>query len=267
MRRMRFEGGEGGLRVSTNGPARVVAILAPDGLRLHAHHAEPLLLDWGHFDVTVEWLAATTPPSWQLADWTGSRGGVGGLAIRLHGPYAPLGRRLIRESTPPLQRRPFGALILFLRGGSMVLSRQSVPLIPSVWPVSQSDRSTLAALCSVLRDRPDIRTRLGEPARVLRLAQDLTTGAVNRPPPLPDGTAANRDLARALQRAGLAYPYGRALTAADVATADDALARFNAELRRVPGNASRPPTQAAVEKFLTTHHARQPWPFAALVEG
>ena len=266
MRRVTFSVDDRGLlrAMGSQGP-RVIVVFTPDGLGLECRGVEPALLAWDHYDTAVELLAPTIPPTWNLTEWTVSRGGSGGLAIRLRGRYACQGRQVIRAATPPLQRRPFGSLLLLLRSGSLFDSRKNVPIVPTVRRASPAENATLAALFELLRDRPGLRSRLAEPTCMHRLARDLTAGAMDCPRTLPDGTAANRDLSRALRRCGLVYRYGRPLSTSEVPIFEEALARFKEEIQCRPGNA-RSPSDKRIKKFLVRYHARRPWPFAAIMD-
>ena len=142
-----------------------------------------------------------------------------------------------------------------------------LPVLPGASEFSryEAERSTIAAMCHVLRERSDLRLRLEEPARMQRLATELQRKfmTARATPQKPSGNTA--DVLRAMRQAGYVHPFGRPLSRADIDRSTLVVDEVRTRVLTDPHRSGRPINTALVDRLVRSHYLDvEPWPFAVL---
>jgi len=253
----------GALLAWPQGARRCVALaMRPDAAEIRGEGSPPVRLEWSENGV-IHWaIDETARDRWQIAGWTQGRGGPFGIALRVSGHIESASHALIDATRRSWRRFSIGN-DEYLSGGSLL------PIVPSISSFNSCwrERSTLSALTTVLRDRADLRHRLGDAQRVYRLAADLMSG--------PLGLRAERtgirrdtvDIYTAMRHAGFFHRFGRPLSRASLPNIDDVIVATRKRLDANPYRVGRHTPDEVIRKTAQKiYYDVEPWPFAALVD-
>lgn len=187
----------------------------------------------------------------------------GGAALAVDGHYV--------EATAELRSRTGGPR---LGSDRLRAARPKVPLyqrrLASSW-VCAADLAVLDALCALVAQRPELRPRLAERARVERLLADITGHPHGDHVPALRLRTVAVDSVQALRDLGYTHPHGgRPFPGATPVPTDRVVADVLMRLRGTrPDDRSRfePKYAADVADLVDRAYARvEPWPFAALTD-
>jgi hypothetical protein len=237
-----------------------------------------LLVGPGGLTVQAGWSSATL--AWhQFRVWPGPDPGLGTPSTRRGSSWsiAPFGTEepvgvavevtgscsddtaLVRR-----QRRTWTDRLIRRRNG-----RDRVPVVTR-WSVDarlDQERDTLATLCQLLAQRPELRPRLGEPRRVGRLAHDLATATPGEVRDLDPLGRRRFEVVNALKRLGYVHRYGgRPLPEAPLPPRSQVVDRVAAELHRSPYTRDLFIDPELIRQLVDERYFVEPWPFRALLD-
>jgi len=132
-------------------------LIASEGVTLAAHDASAHL-PWPSY-----------PSLWSVTSVTSGRAGPIGVALEVRGEFEAATARLRRKISSPFTWLPRA-----LDDGVVV------PLHSETWHVHAPESDTLAALCTLLKERADLRERLAVSSAVQKLAADLADHPLTR---------------------------------------------------------------------------------------
>lgn len=230
------------------------------GLVLTTDRAPDVTLPWAAYvpDATAASLAPGAD-IWTIGWWTTGQAGQFGVAVITHG--------VLSDSVQPTYEatRTWWRAMDLRRSGRT--AGTPLPVLPGASEFSRyaAERSTLGALCHVLRDRTDLRHRLEEPARMQRLATALRKHLLplRSTPQHPTGNTA--DVLRAMRQAGYVHPFGRPLSRADVDRSSLVVDEVRSLVLADPQRLGRPIDTSLVDRLVRSYYLDvEPWPFAVL---
>jgi hypothetical protein len=138
----------------------------------------------------------------------------------------------------------------------------------TVFTAALEERSVLAALCTVLHDKRELRVRLDDSGRVHRLAQDLESTRLKGHEPGSGIGPEAVDIHTALTRLGFTHPYTRPLTTQGLPTLAEVTDKVIAALASNPYRVGRAADREQVERIVSRDYLDvEPWPLAALVNA
>lgn len=240
---------------------RVVTLAFTEpGLVVSTDHAPDVTLPWSAY--VPDSAAASIGPGadiWSIGWWTQGQAGQFGVSVVTHGALSDS-----VEATADATRTWWRALDLRRSGRT---TGTALPMLPGASEFSRyaPERSTLGALCHVLRDRTDLRHRLEEPARMQRLGEAVRKHLLpgRAAPKNPTGNTA--DVLRAMRQAGYVHPFGRPLSRADIVRSTMVVDEVRSLVLADPHRLGRPIDSALVDRLVRSYYLDvEPWPFAVL---
>jgi hypothetical protein len=202
------------------------------------------------------------PERWRLVTLLEAKGGSGvGVAVDgddLVAAIDDVWRQRSRHRRVPWVKWPGDGRVIPLKGASAIFLGQD------------PDLDTLTHLCLHLRDRPDARRHLKDPARVVRLARDMGTCSLLAPPLTPSGgRRLTLEVTVAMQRLGYVHRLGgRPVPGDRVAPVPEIVAAVVDALTRGRYTAGLRLDRRRIEKAVRRHYFDvEPWPFAALADA
>jgi hypothetical protein len=139
-------------------------------------------------------------------------------------------------------REPWRRLHRWAESGLLTGDLLPILATASVLTAYTREWDTLRSLAAVLSARPDLRSRLAEPARMTRLASDLTTGLFAAPVERTGARRDTTDIVVALRQAGFSHhPFGRPLGAQPMPSLAEIIraTRTRLDAIRLPARPSR----------------------------
>jgi hypothetical protein len=249
---------DGELLARSAGRGRLAQLcLGAETARVQSKRADAVDLPW-------EWLGSQSPGTWAVTHYTVGQGAVFGIAIRVTGQLDDRSVS-VRKDCVTWWRR----VNMFFWGGRVGEGGHSIPMIPANGPRTYTaERDTLRQLCELLAERPDLRERLNDSARVEQLAHDLSRTQLARAvaPEAIRGRTVDIDVA--LRHAGYTYRLTRPLPGDTTAPLDEVIAHVRHQLDRLPQPApGRNASDADIEAVARSHYLDvAPWPFDALFD-
>ena len=231
------------------------------GLVASTDRAAAVTLPWSAY-LPERVAAASTgsgDDSWTIGWWTTGQAGRFGVSV--------ITRGALSESTEGIAAATQTMWRAFDLRRSGHTSGVVLPVLPGASEFSRHEaaRSTLAALCHVMRDRTDLRDRLEEPARMQRLATELQRNLMpaRTTPQKPARDTA--DVLQAMRQAGYVHPFGRPRSRADSGRSTLVVDEVRTRVLTDPHRSGRPIDTALVERLVHSHYLDvEPWPFAVL---
>ncbi|MEX0848172.1 MAG: hypothetical protein WD023_10385 [Ilumatobacteraceae bacterium] len=234
--------------------------LTEPGLELSMERSSTITLPWAAY-VPDSATSSLDPAadSWTISWWTSGQAGRFGVAIVVRGVFIE-STRAIAASTQTRWR----AFDLRRSGHT---SGVALPVLPgaSEFTRYEAERSTMSALCHVMRDRADLRPRLGEQARMDRLAREVQRDLLplHAAPARPGQAVA--DVLGAMRQAGYVHRFGRPLSRAEVERSALVVDEVRSRILADPHRRGRPIDNSLVERLVRTHYLDvKPWPFTAI---
>jgi hypothetical protein len=222
--------------------------------------ATAVTLPWSAF--SPDSIAATAerdPDSWTIAWWTTGQAGRFGVSILANGALSRS-----TEAIAAVTRTWWRTFDLRRSGHT---AGTALPVLPGASEFSRyhAERSTLAALCHVLRDRADLRHRLEEPTRMHRLAKDVQKHLMPTRSTPRDPAGNTADVLYAMRQAGYVHPFGRPLSRADVQRSTLVIDEVRTRVLADPHRLGRPIDNALVDRLVRSYYLDvEPWPFSVL---
>ena len=131
--------------------------------------------------------------------------------------------------------------------------------------VDERERHTFRALASALAQRADLRARLGDPARVRRLAAVIGGEALAWPAPAVRPRASTTVVLTAMAELGYVHPFGRPLPGDVLPAKAEAVRQVCEHLGRRPyAQGLQISAEQVGATFEETYFGLDPWPFASL---
>jgi hypothetical protein len=192
-----------------------------------------------------------------VKQWQHGKSGQAGIALLVTGTVRDGCAELLRE-TCGLGRRIAERDQAF---ATMPIVRSSSPAL-----TFEAERDTLAALVALLQQCPDLRDRLDDQPRMLRLVAELNAGCEPAPTPMSAITRDRIDILTAMAQSSVAHDRGRPLPGQRTIPCADAIARVLIALRSNPHRGGRLIDEATVGALVHKAYCDvAPWPFTALV--
>jgi hypothetical protein len=252
----------GFLVVRARSESNVAAVqFSPAGVQLLVTGLPPVQLPWdANLPIRFDG-PAVVPDSWSVTYYVTARS-FRGVAVQVTGRLRDDGRALL-EATNTLARRLGRALDW--NDGDV-----PIPIVtgPRNWFSANEDErvSTLAALVELLRRRPELRERLGDPGRMEALAHTLQNGLLGLPN-VGDGMTRDVTDARvALRMAGYVHPLGRPPAPGLLDPLEVVMRRTLERLDANPHRTGRVVDLEWLEEIVRrSYYDIAPWPFEPLV--
>ncbi len=237
------------------------AVMRPSHLHLADGEAS-LDLDWDRYLASSRRSTARGATGWSFTFTNPARQYLprAGVSVRLHGALRSTGRSLLR--TVPLGRR-----VLML---SATAGRYRIPLSVRRYERGEYVDATAVVghLAWVLRDRPELRTRLADRAVTHVLAADLrragTLAGLQPPTPV---SVDQMNVRIAMRACGFHHRFGRPLTTDEVRPLDEVVDPVMERLAAAWDPRVRRLGRSWVEEVARVAYVDvEPWPFSALVQ-